>query len=172
MKFMFVNFKSEIIDFLLEEDGELYDNWGNSVISVVHIAMHNRLDLCEIVFSETDKFNKITDSIDLAADNGNFQVVKYLTSKGVSCTTKAMDWAASKGHFKLFKWLHLNRSEGCTGGSLGFASINGFLEIVKYIIENRLVSGRMQLNQSLEKAKFKGRLNVVEYLESVLEMTV
>ena len=86
MKFMFAKFKEEIIDFLNSDDIEDVDE-GEHYKAVSYMAKYNRLDLCEIVYSETEVFNEINLSVDLATEFGNLEVVQHLTRMGASWCT-------------------------------------------------------------------------------------
>jgi hypothetical protein len=44
-----------------------------------------------------------------------------------------MDQAARNGHLKFLKWLHSNRTEGCSTDAMDDAAENGDLEIVKWL---------------------------------------
>ena len=46
-----------------------------------------------------------------------------------------MDWAAKNGHFKIIKFLHENRQEGCTSFALEWAEKYNHNEIIKYLNE-------------------------------------
>ena len=52
--------------------------------------------------------------MDKAAEEGNLQLLIQLHTKGNKCTTCAMDDAARNGHLEIIKWLHENRTDGCT----------------------------------------------------------
>ena len=125
MRFMFVKFKKEIIDYLLLKPFGYHNN-------IVDLALYNRLDLFEIVYSETKVFNGIVRVVDLASFN-----FKCLTALGGSCSTYAMDWAAEGGHLDIVQWLHFNRSEGCTTSAMDLAARNGHLDVVKWLHLNR-----------------------------------
>ena len=111
MKFMFAKFKNEIIEFL-KSDGIKDVDEGFNFFTVSYISKYNRLDLCEIVYAETDSFNGIDDSLALAAEFGHLKVVKYLTRMGVSGSIYAMDWAAYKGRLDVInnQFLRSSRS--------------------------------------------------------------
>ena len=49
---------------------------------------------------------------DVAAENGHLELLKSGQAKGL--TSQAMDLAAANGHLDVVKWLHENRTEGCT----------------------------------------------------------
>jgi hypothetical protein len=42
-----------------------------------------------------------------------------------------MDYAARNGHVDVVKWLHENRTEGCTTNAMDDASYNGHVDVVK-----------------------------------------
>jgi ankyrin repeat protein len=44
-----------------------------------------------------------------------------------------MNWAARNGHLEVVKFLHENRSEGCTEKAMDWAAKNGHLEVVEYL---------------------------------------
>ena len=101
MRFMFAKFKKEIIDYLMNKQGPL-----TRFQNIVQLAQHNRLDLCETVYLETNVFNGIESIIDHASLKGNLEIVKYLTAMGASCSYSAMDFASRKGNLEVVKWLH------------------------------------------------------------------
>ena len=68
MKFMFAKFKVEIIDIL------------NITSNILKLAQFNRLDILEIIYSNTDALNGIYAVVDHASLYGNFEIVKYLTA--------------------------------------------------------------------------------------------
>ena len=59
MRFMFAKFKEDIIeDLSINFKDKDYDD-GYGFIAVSFMAKYNRLDLLEIVFSDTDLFNVV-----------------------------------------------------------------------------------------------------------------
>ena len=68
----------------------------------------------------------------------HLDVVKFLhENRTEGCTTNAMDWAAENGHLDIVKFLHENRTEGCTKDAMNWAAQDGHLNIVKFLHENR-----------------------------------
>ena len=153
MKFMFAKFKNEIIEFLNSKDIEDEDDESNYP-AVSYISNYNRLDLCEIVYAETDSFNGI---------DGNLDVVKYLTRIGASCSAKAMDWAEMEGHLDVVEWLHLNISEGCTCDAMDNAARNGHIDVVRFLHSNRSEGCTAY---AMNYAAESGHLDVVKWLTS------
>ena len=75
--------------------------------------------------------------------NGHLVTVKWLhENRSEGCTVEAMDLAAREGHLEIVKWLHANRSEGCSTDAMILAFEEGYYEIVKYLYENGLVTDR------------------------------
>lgn len=46
-----------------------------------------------------------------------------------------MDWASQYGYLNIIKWLHENRTEGCTKNAMNYAAMNGHFDIVKWLQE-------------------------------------
>jgi hypothetical protein len=73
-----------------------------------------------------------------AARNGHLEVVKWLhDNRSEGCTTRAMDDAAYNGHLDVIKWLHCNRTEGCSKDAMDWAARYGHLDVVKWLHANR-----------------------------------
>jgi hypothetical protein len=61
--------------------------------------------------------------MDYAASNGHLEVAKFLhENRTEGCTKHAMDKAAMYGHLEVVKFLHENRTEGCTNDAINCAS--------------------------------------------------
>ena len=153
MRFMFAKFKKEIIDYLFM--------FHSDIQNIVYLARFNRLDLCEIVYLETDAFNGIDEVVNYASCFGNLEIVKYLTAIGASCSTYAMDWAARNGHLDIVQWLHLNRSEGCTTEAMDWAANNGRLDVLKWLHFNR---SEGCTTRAMDWAAEFGHLDIVQWL--------
>ncbi|KAI8929871.1 hypothetical protein BC831DRAFT_441366 [Entophlyctis helioformis] len=48
-----------------------------------------------------------------------------------------MNRAAGKGHLHVVKWLHANRTEGCTTNAMDGAAANGHLHVVTWLLAHR-----------------------------------
>lgn len=66
--------------------------------------------------------------IEKAALNKHFELIQSLHSKGIECSTAAMDNAAQSNRLDIVQWLHQNRSEGCTTAAMDVAAGHGYLE--------------------------------------------
>ncbi|CAM9826875.1 unnamed protein product [Laminaria digitata] len=63
-----------------------------------------------------------------AAYNGHLEVVKWLhENRTEGCTTSAMDVSAMHGHLEVVQWLAANRPEGCTTKAMDWAAMEGKL---------------------------------------------
>jgi len=50
-----------------------------------------------------------------------------------------MDGAAWNGHLETVKWLHANRTEGCTKSAMDGSAWYGHLDTVMWLHENQLL---------------------------------
>ncbi|KAF0684541.1 Aste57867_23459 [Aphanomyces stellatus] len=78
------------------------------------------------------------DLIDIVAGNGLMAAVEYLEGLGALVSPKAMDVAAAKGNMATVQWLHATYDAGCTYYVLQDASMNGHIDIVKFVIDSSL----------------------------------
>ena len=101
------------------------------------------------------------------AEKGNLFGIKWMHYHEYEMDTwpySVMDWAASNGQLEVVKWLHKNRSEGCTPEALFWAASKGHLEIVKYLYENKLVT---DIEEALDAGRDKPA--VLDYLQSIVQ---
>ncbi|KAJ3094083.1 hypothetical protein HDU97_008525 [Phlyctochytrium planicorne] len=100
---------------------------------------------------------------DLAAAEGNLEVIKYLDQQrdGACFSTRAMTAAASCGHLEVLKFLHECRTEGATTDAMDGAAKKGHLDIVRFLHENRTEGCT---RAALDSAVRFGHLEVVQYL--------
>ncbi|OQR91559.1 hypothetical protein THRCLA_08942 [Thraustotheca clavata] len=98
-------------------------------------AEYGNLDLIIRLHNENARFT--TETMDQAAEFGYLSIVKFLhENRTEGCTTEAMDKAAANGHLDVVKFLHVNRTEGCTTDALINSIHNESLELVKYLVYN------------------------------------
>jgi hypothetical protein len=101
-------------------------------------------------------------AMDEAAHYGHLEVVKWLHSNRTEgCSPYAMNWAAEEGHLEVVKWLHHNRTEGCSPYALNWASQKGHLEVVKWLHINRTEGCA---NDAIYCASKNGHFDVVKWL--------
>ena len=119
---------------------------------------------------------KIYSSIDYAAYYGNLDEVKRLHHNGESCTTQAMNWAASNGYLRVVEWLHDNRDEGCTTLAMDGAASNGHLDVVEFLHDNRYEGctyygySRTAENGDLNMIKLLNKYRSEENIKKAMEM--
>ncbi len=101
-------------------------------------------------------------AMEFGASNGHLDVIKWLHSNRTEgCTRKAMDSAAEHGYLEVVIWLHSNRTEGCTVGAMGSAAGNGHLDVVKWLHFNRTEGCTAE---AMDSAASEGHLEVVKWL--------
>lgn len=77
-------------------------------------------------------------TMDTAARHGHIDVVRFLHfQRSEGCTTAALDNAAANGHLDVVQFLHNHRSEGGTVAAVDMAAANGHLEVVQYLFMHR-----------------------------------
>ncbi|POM58815.1 Hypothetical protein PHPALM_36489 [Phytophthora palmivora] len=73
-------------------------------------------------------------AMDNAAKNGYLDVVKWLhVNRTEGCTVDAMNEAAASGHLHVVRWLQQNRHEGCTAIALTRALMHAHFEVVLFL---------------------------------------
>lgn len=117
--------------------------------------------MVKILFQATDAFLNIQSILDKFAENGDLETVIYLTEKGAKCSTNAMNCAAGKGHFDMVKYLHFNRTEGCTYLAMDEASYCNHFEILQWLHFNRIEGCA---HRAMDVAAENGNLDMVKWL--------
>jgi phage tail protein X len=100
--------------------------------------------------------------MDYAASYGHLDIVKWLhENRTEGCTEQAMNLAASYGHLDIIIYLHTNRTEGCTFRAIDYAAAHGHLEVVKFLYENRKEGCTVD---AMNYANNKGHLDILKFL--------
>lgn len=159
MKCLFKCFKSDILSHLISKKDSSF------VSNLSSIAIFNRFDLLEIIYSETNECINNFDIFDQAAGKGNLKAIQCLNSLGAACSTNAMDLAAKNGHLDVLMYLHMNRIEGCYD-ALVLSATYGKLDVCKYLVENSI--GVDKRNEAIEAARSNGHSSIVDYLLSTV----
>ena len=128
---------------------------------ITHMAAeYGRLSILK--YCNEKKFRFGGGAMDNAARQGHLEIVKWLhENRSEGCTTWAIDMAAYNGHLEVVKWLHENRTEGCTTDAMDHAAWMGHLEVVKFLHENR-TEGCTDF--AMDNAAEEGHLEIVKYL--------
>ncbi|EQC32462.1 hypothetical protein SDRG_09789 [Saprolegnia diclina VS20] len=108
------------------------------------------------------------------ANRGFLPLVQALHERGFSCSTYAMDAAATNGHLGVVQFLHNHRTEGCTVKALKGAILEGHLDVARFLIEHRTEGAPPNYLHSLgtfdwtvsavDNAVADGNLPVVQFL--------
>jgi hypothetical protein len=106
------------------------------------------------------------DSIDNAASNGHFELLKWLYKKGYEPVYCSLDKAAWRGDFKMMKWIYKNYPSCCTDDAMTVAAEKGNLKIIKWLIKYELEGS---IKGSLYSAAKNGHLDVVKYLSNFIK---
>ncbi|KAF0696198.1 Aste57867_13030 [Aphanomyces stellatus] len=107
--------------------------------------------------------NAASRAMHIAAAGGHLEVVQFLHSKLVPCTTVAMDDAASRGHLNVVQWLHVHRNEGCTTNAMDGAAANGHLALVQWLHFHRPEGCTVG---AMNGAATHGHLSVLKFLHT------
>ncbi|KAG9403282.1 hypothetical protein AC1031_005928 [Aphanomyces cochlioides] len=125
-------------------------------------ASSGRLDAIQYLLRQHGDHDYSSRPMDLAAKNGQLEVVKYFHHYRLEgCTNFAMDFAAQSGHFSVVKFLHDHRREGCTTYAMDMAAANGHFEIVNFLHTHRTEGCT---TYAIDYAAANGHLQVVEFL--------
>ena len=141
---------------------ELIDVWNLSMETKEDFSIHGShwgyfnhlVTLRHSFYSRSDEF------FDFAAQNGELDLLKRLPGS-ITGTKNAMDHAAWKGRLDVVKWLHSNRTEGCTKYAMDRAASNGHLDVVRWLHENRSEGCNYY---AMNGAARNGHLRVVQFL--------
>ncbi|KAE9015857.1 hypothetical protein PF011_g7418 [Phytophthora fragariae] len=76
----------------------------------------------------------------------------------------AMDKAAEDGNLEMVKWLHHNRTEGCSTFAVDLAAASGHLDVIncKFLAENRTEGGTFA---AYEFAEEEGHLEILRWFD-------
>ena len=108
-----------------------------------------------------------TCSLEKIVRRGILKYLVYYHEKGYGeWHSYIMDWAAENGHIEIVKWLHENRTEGCTKHAMNWAAYNGHVEIVKWLHENR---NEAYIESALLISKRYNHTKIVEYLQQYIK---
>lgn len=96
----------------------------------------------------------------MAAENGYFEVVKYLYEHGVKSTCDSVDRAIENGHIEIVKYLTENGENEISETSFNIAAAKGYFEMIKYLSEIG-VNGTIE---AIEDAIENGNFDIVKFL--------
>jgi hypothetical protein len=158
-----VNFP-ELTEWLFQNNYECIAN-----VNMDTAAKNGQLDTMRWLY--TNKKSQFTyNTIRYAVKRGDLDMVKFLHGK-VEHTTDAMDWAASGGHLKVLKWLHLN-GYGCTSKAISWAAGGGYMKTVKWLnnigaectvdaMDSAIINNQYEVLDWLHKNRTEGCSDVI-----------
>lgn len=159
LHYAITNGKLEIVKLLLANGADKNKRDHIGAYRPIHWAVSNKqIKIAELLIEKKVNLNKTTDSgdspLDLAALNGDLDMVKLLVENGANIEKKYLgdvDHSRSDRHMPLHK-----------------ASKKGHLEVVKYLIDNKAIvhnaNHNEKYNSPLHEAANGGHLEVVKYL--------
>lgn len=110
-----------------------------------------------------------------ASWNGHLEIVKYLIENGTNCNDikfEAFAAAANKNQMEIIRYFF---SEGIIkdfyNECLIFAAKKGYLEIVKYLVENSTDSSQFYF-EALNVAKEHKQDHIIDYLELIMKRSI
>ncbi|EFA83676.1 hypothetical protein PPL_02742 [Heterostelium album PN500] len=107
--------------------------------------------------------------VEMVARSGNVEVMKLIDNESKKSDTRVrfekthMDVAAEHNHFGMMRWLHENRSEGCTTKAFDECAKRGYIDALKWLYVNR--TERCSRNIVNEVAS-NGHIEVLLWLDS------
>ncbi|EFA75943.1 hypothetical protein PPL_10519 [Heterostelium album PN500] len=128
------NGRLDIVKFLLENRTEEIP-----VTAISTAITHGQLETLKYLFDKTPLENQVKTIVDnVIFNDDSVQTLQFMIEKSLpfECTLYAMDNAASVGCLEVIKLLVRGTREAMTN-----AAVNGHLEVLQYIHENRTDSG-------------------------------
>ncbi len=126
-------------------------------ISQVSLCIHADFG----VFAPKIKDNGINncDIIDIAAENGHVEMVKYLETKGLKCSQDGINSAAHHGDVKMVKYLY-QQGLRCNQNGIDEAALHGYVKMIEYLYTKGLKCSQDGIN----RAAHQGHVKMVKYL--------
>ncbi|EFA75039.1 hypothetical protein PPL_11724 [Heterostelium album PN500] len=154
-----INNNTEIVQWLYENRTE-----GCSHVAFDWAARNGNIPMLQMLLVKNNNVhNFTTKAIDLAAEQGQLEVLEYLRVNfpDLKCTTDAVDNAAANGHLEVIKHLLTHRREGGSNMAMHCAAVSGHLDIVRYLHENSTVGC---LSSTISLAIRRSQQEVVRFL--------
>jgi len=124
------------------------------------VAETNKLELLKWA-REEKKCEWDVWTINMAAQEGNLEMVKYCVAKKCPISTYACVCAAENGHLEVLKYLREEAKAPWNSYTAARAALNGHLHILKYLVERKYD----QFNEyACQWAVIHGHLDCLKYL--------
>ena len=149
------------LEFMWENRWLWPGNWDGSEISFcVRVAQTNKLDLLKWAREEKKcEWNVAT--INMAASQGNLEMLKYCVSNKCPIDMLACIKAAENGHLECLKYLHEEVKVPWDWETANLAAKNGHLHILEYLVERKYYE---YTAYACECAAANGQLDCLKYL--------
>lgn len=153
---------TEGLRFLCEKNTEPIQHFAGFAIYLA--SGYGKLDMLNWLIT---RYGPVYESVflrnlmDTPAAYGYLHIIQYLNTYNYSASTEAMDGSAGNGHFNVVKFLHDNRTEGCTQLAFDGAAENGHYHVMEWLYKNR--TGRVS-DEGMETAICNGHIEVVRFL--------
>ena len=114
----------------------LWPIWWDETWFCRRVARTNKLELLKWI-REEKKCEWDEDTINVAAEQGNLEMVKYCVANECPVDTYACAFAASQGHLECLKYLREEVKATWDSRTASFAAANGHLHILEYLVERK-----------------------------------
>ena len=124
------------------------------------VALTNKLELLKWA-REEKKCEWNVGTINMAADQGNLEMVKYCVANKCPVKEFACACAAENGHLEVLKYLHEEAKAPWDSSTASWAAANGHLHILEYLVERKY--DQFNTSACINTAK-NGYLDCLKYL--------
>jgi hypothetical protein len=124
------------------------------------VAQTNKLELLEWI-REEKKCDWNSRTINVAARQGNLEMVKYCVANECPVDEWACACAAENGRLEVLKYLHEEVKEPCDATTAYRAASNGHLHILEYLVERKYDQFDVD---ACRGAAMEGQLDCLKYL--------
>jgi hypothetical protein len=118
------------------EHKSLWPSWLDEPFFCMKVALTNKLELLKWA-REEKKCEWDDKTINMAAEQGNLEMVKYCVANECPIGVSACAHAALKGHLECLKYLREEVEAPWNRGTASMAALNGHLHILEYLVERK-----------------------------------
>ena len=142
------------------ENKSLWPSWWDETYFCSRVAETNKLELLKWA-REEKQCEWDWRTIDVAADQGNLEMVKYCVANECPINTWACTHAARCGHLEVLKYLREEAKAPWDWNTAYLAAESGHLHILEYLVERKFDKYN---TYACEDAAKKGHLDCLKYL--------
>ncbi len=148
------------LEFVLEHISLWRSLWDDEKWFCSLVAHTNKLELLKWA-REEKKFEWDQDTINVAAYQGNVEMVKYCVANECPIKESACARAAENGHLEVLKYLREEAKAPWDCNTANCAAFNGHLHILEYLVERKCDKYN---TYACEDAAKKGHFDCLKYL--------